>query len=81
MVSSIAIPIIIGVIIAVVTPKGTSQSTITRTNKANGIRFGSKTKSAILERFTKTNRHRKAAKKAAKNEFNWVFTMNLFNCV
>ena len=55
------------------TPKGTSQSTITRTNKANGIRFGSKTKSAILERFTKRTGTEKPQKRLPK--------MSLIGCL
>ena len=70
MVSSMAIPNIIGVIIAVDTSKGISNKLIKIASTASGNKFGTNTKSVVLMLLINTKRHIKATKNAAKNDLN-----------
>jgi hypothetical protein len=70
MVSSIAIPSIIGVIIAVVTPKGMSNNDMSIANIDNGKTLGINTKQVVLKFLIKTHKHKNATKKAATKDLN-----------
>ena len=61
-----AIPNIIGVIIAVVTSNGISKRLIKIAKTVNGNKFGISTKSVVFKLFIKIQRHKNATKKAAK---------------
>ena len=80
MVSSIAIPSIIGVIMAVVTSKGIFNKLMKIANIVNGNKFGINISKVVRKLFIKNQRHKKATKKAAKKDLNWVCKMKLFSC-
>ena len=67
-----AIPSIIGVIIAVETSRGISKRLITSANIAKGKIFGINTKIVVRTLLIKNHKHKKATKKAAKNDLNCV---------
>ena len=79
MVSSIAIPSIIGVIMAVVTSSGMSKTHITSANINKGNTFGISTKTVVFKFLIKNNKAKKPTMKAAKNDLNCVCKINLFN--
>ena len=79
MVSSIAIPSIIGVIMAVETSKGISNKLIKIAKMASGKTFGIKTKMVVFKLPIKNHKHKKATKNAAKNDLNCVSKINLLS--
>ena len=79
MVSSIAIPNIIGVIIAVETSKGMSNRLITIARIAKGKILGMSTNNVVLNLLINIKRHKKATKNAAKNDLNCVSKIKWFS--
>ena len=76
--SSMAIPSIMGVIMAVVTSKGIFKSHMRMAKTAKGKMFGMSTKSVVLICLINNQRQIKAAIKAAKKDLNWVASIKLF---